>query len=60
MRQPFSSMLRVRIPDSLHARLDATADRAARTHSDLAREALVIGLERLSRQYASDQSPQAA
>lgn len=49
MRQSFESMLRVRIPASLQSRLDAAADRFARTNSDIAREAIVIGLEHLSR-----------
>lgn len=54
MRQPFNSLLRVRIPDSLAARLEATADASARTYSDLVRESLVIGLERFTNRIADD------
>lgn len=54
MRQTFDSLLRVRIPNSLAARLESTADASARTYSDLVREALVIGLERFNNRLADD------
>jgi len=49
MRQTFDRTLRVRVPASLQARLDAMADRSSRTSSSLAREAIAIGLEHLTR-----------
>ena len=49
MRQTYSHTIRVRVPASLQARLDAMADRSSRTPSALAREALAIGLEHLTR-----------
>lgn len=60
MRQTFDSLLRVRIPASLASRLDDMADRSARTYSDVAREAIVIGLERLSGRTGSDVPSKAA
>lgn len=59
MRQPFNSLLRVRIPDALAARLEATADASARTLSDMTREALIIGLERFNSRL-NDDAPKAA
>lgn len=59
MRQSFNSLLRVRIPDSLAARLEATADASARTLSDMTREALIIGLERFNSRLGDD-APKAA
>jgi hypothetical protein len=60
MRQPFDSMLRVRIPASLQARLDAAANRSARTNSDIAREAIVLGLEHLAQRTGGETPPHAA
>lgn len=60
MRQTFDSLLRVRIPASLASRLDDMANHSARTNSDIAREAIVIGLERLAGRTGGDAPPQAA
>ena len=56
MRKPFSTYLRVRIPDTLAARLEATADASARTYSDIAREALIIGLAQFNSRLSDDAS----
>jgi predicted DNA-binding protein len=60
MRQFFDSMLRVRIPASLQARLFAAADRFARTNFDVAREAIALGLEHLARRTGDTPTPHAA
>ena len=52
----FATVLKLRIPATLQARLDDAASRSARTRSDLAREGLVIGLEALVRRVPGDDS----
>lgn len=49
MRQTFDRTLRVRVPASCRPGLDAMVDRSSRTSSSLAREAIAIGLEHLTR-----------
>ncbi len=58
----FENVLKLRIPATLRDRLDAAADRTARSRSDIAREGLVIGLETLVRRVpgGDNDPPQAA
>lgn len=57
MREAFATLLRVHIPNSLQARLDATAAQSARTRSDVVREAVIIGLDQLTRRTAGSENP---
>ena len=58
----FENVLKLRIPAKLRDRLDAAADRTARSRSDLAREGLLIGLEALVRRApgGGDNPPRAS
>ena len=56
----FHNVLKIRIPATLHDRIEAAAARSARKKSDLLREGLVIGLEALSRRIPDDDAPRAA
>lgn len=47
MRQPFDEVVRVRVPAALNDRLRTTADRYARSASDVIREWIVLQLDRL-------------
>lgn len=55
-----STTVKLRIPATLHDRIEAAAARSARKKSDLLREGLVIGLEALSRRIPDDDAPRAA
>lgn len=49
-------ILKVRISNGLRQRLDDMARTADRKRSDLAREAVVIGLRHLSRRFPGDEA----
>lgn len=53
MAQPFDNIIRFRAPSSLVEKLKAAADQCARLPSDVAKEAVALQVERLSRRFAS-------
>jgi predicted transcriptional regulator len=53
----FANVLKFRIPADLQARLDETAAKSARVRSDVAREAVVIGLREIARRAVGDETP---
>lgn len=44
----YDDLLRIRIPSTLSARLETVAEQFARKRSDVAREAIIVHLNRLS------------
>lgn len=52
MAQPLDNIIRFRAPSSLVAKLKAAADQYARLPSDVAREAVAMQVERLTRRTA--------
>jgi predicted transcriptional regulator len=57
-----STVIKLRVPADLRRSIDETAAMSARTRSDVTREAVVIGLQQLSRRISSNEQspPQAA
>jgi predicted DNA-binding protein len=53
----FNSQVNIRLPGDLKARIDDAANRSARSHSDIIREGLAIGLAHLTSRVPADTFP---